>query len=115
MTVRRDGKFLARAGRAVNSAFAFGRRRIHRVCFDERGDFTEKRCNLASVDLEPLIETRDVRLVRGFIKQHYELTGSKRAKHILDNWTEMLPRFIKIFCAKIAKSSGNSGSMRSCE
>ena len=24
--------------------------------FDERGDFTEKRCNLASVDLEPVIE-----------------------------------------------------------
>jgi glutamate synthase domain-containing protein 2/glutamate synthase domain-containing protein 3 len=66
------------------------------VC-DERGDFTEKRCNLASVDLEPLIEPRDVKLVRGLIKRHYEVTGSKRAKNILDNWAEMLPRFIKIF------------------
>src|SRR6202008_2684875 len=26
---------------------------------DERGDFTEKRCNLDSVDLEPIIETED--------------------------------------------------------
>ena len=26
--------------------------------FDEKGDFTEKRCNLASVDLEPVIETK---------------------------------------------------------
>ena len=26
-----------------------------------------------------------------------ELTGSQRAKAILDNWSEMLPRFIKIF------------------
>jgi glutamate synthase domain-containing protein 2/glutamate synthase domain-containing protein 3 len=66
------------------------------VC-DERGDFTEKRCNLASVDLEPVIEPPDVRLVRGLIQRHYELTGSKRAKNILDNWAEMLPRFIKIF------------------
>src|SRR5436309_3169425 len=66
------------------------------VC-DERGDFTEKRCNLASVDLEPVIEPPDVRLVRGLIERHYELTGSKRAKNILDNWAEMLPRFIKIF------------------
>jgi glutamate synthase domain-containing protein 3 len=65
--------------------------------FDERGDFTEKRCNLAAVDLEPVIEPRDVELVRGLIERHYELTGSKRAKGILDNWTEMLPRFIKIF------------------
>jgi glutamate synthase domain-containing protein 3 len=66
------------------------------VC-DERGDFTEKRCNLASVDLEPVIEPPDVGLVRSLIERHYELTGSKRAKNILENWSEMLPRFIKIF------------------
>ena len=65
--------------------------------FDEKGDFTEKRCNLASVDLEPVIEPRDVKLLRELIKKHYELTGSKRAKGILDNWAESLPRFIKIF------------------
>jgi glutamate synthase domain-containing protein 3 len=65
--------------------------------YDERGDFTEKRCNLASVDLEPVIEPPDVHLVRGLIERHYELTGSKRAKNILDNWAEMLPRFIKVF------------------
>src|SRR6266851_3403299 len=65
--------------------------------FDERMDFTEKRCNLASVDLEPVIEPRDVELVRGLVERHYELTDSQRAKYILDNWLEMLPRFIKIF------------------
>jgi glutamate synthase domain-containing protein 2/glutamate synthase domain-containing protein 3 len=65
--------------------------------FDEKGDFTEKRCNLASVDLEPVIEPRDVELVQGLVHRHLELTGSKRAKNILDNWMEMLPRFIKVF------------------
>jgi glutamate synthase domain-containing protein 3 len=65
--------------------------------FDERGDFTEERCNLASVDLEPVIEPRDVELVRGLVSHHFELTGSKRAKSTLDNWVETLPRFIKIF------------------
>jgi glutamate synthase (NADPH/NADH) large chain len=65
--------------------------------FDERGDFTEKRCNLASVDLEPVIEPRDVELVHGLVQRHYELTGSKRAKTVLDSWLEVLPRFIKIF------------------
>jgi glutamate synthase domain-containing protein 3 len=64
---------------------------------DERGDFTEERCNLASVDLEPVIEPRDVELVHGLVSRHFELTGSKRAKCILDSWTDMLPRFIKIF------------------
>jgi glutamate synthase domain-containing protein 3 len=65
--------------------------------FDEKMDFTEKRCNLASVDLEPVIEPRDVDMVRGLVERHFELSGSKRAKNILDNWAEMLPRFIKIF------------------
>src|SRR5437879_2706927 len=65
--------------------------------FDDRMDFTEKRCNLASVDLEPVIEPRDVELVHDLVQRHYELTGSKRAKNILANWVETLPRFIKIF------------------
>jgi glutamate synthase domain-containing protein 3 len=65
--------------------------------FDERGDFTEKRCNLDSVDLEPLLEPEDIQLVRDLITRHQELTGSPRAKWILDNWNEQVSRFIKIF------------------
>jgi len=70
--------------------------------FDERGDFTEKRCNLDSVDLEPLLETQDAqrveaRLVKNLVTQHLELTRSPRAAWILDNWSEALSRFIKVF------------------
>jgi len=65
--------------------------------FDERMDFTEKRCNRASVDLEPLIEFPDVRIVHALISRHWKLTGSRRARGILDNWSETLPRFIKVF------------------
>jgi len=65
--------------------------------FDERMDFTKKRCNLASVDLEPLIEPEDIQLVRELIARHAELAGSARAHWLLHNWSEMLPRFIKIF------------------
>jgi glutamate synthase domain-containing protein 2/glutamate synthase domain-containing protein 1/glutamate synthase domain-containing protein 3 len=65
--------------------------------FDERMDFTKKRCNLTTVDLEPVVETDDMQLVRDLVTRHAELTGSSRARMILDNWTEMLPRFIKVF------------------
>ena len=78
--------------------------------FDERGDFTEIRCNLASVDLESVIEPRDVDLIHGLIQKHFDLTGSKRAKHILDNWMEMLPRFIKIFPHEFKRVLGVSRS-----
>jgi glutamate synthase domain-containing protein 3 len=65
--------------------------------FDERGDFTEKRCNLESVDLEPLTETKDLQVVRDLVQRHVEFTGSQRAKWILDNWNEAVSRFIKVF------------------
>ena len=65
--------------------------------FDEKLDFSEKRCNLASVDLEPVIAEADARIVRDLLTRHLDLTGSQRAQWILDNWVEMLPRFIKVF------------------
>jgi glutamate synthase (NADPH) large chain len=65
--------------------------------FDERGDFTEKRCNLDSVDLEPLLDEPDVVIVRDLLLSHLELTTSRRAKWILDHWNEVSSRFIKVF------------------
>jgi glutamate synthase (NADPH/NADH) large chain len=62
---------------------------------DEAGDFAEKRCNTAGVDLEPIDE--DAGLVRSLIERHFEFTRSPRAKWILENWSTMLPKFIKVF------------------
>lgn len=64
---------------------------------DERRDFTEKRCNLGSVDLEPVIEAQDAQVVKDLATRHFDLTNSPRAKWILENWCEVLPRFIKVF------------------
>ena len=65
--------------------------------FDERGDFTEERCNLESVDLEPLLEASDLQVVKDLVTRHLDLTGSRRAKWILDNWSDAVSRFIKVF------------------
>jgi glutamate synthase domain-containing protein 3 len=65
--------------------------------FDDKGDFTEERCNLASVDLEPVMEVQDIEMIKNLITRHHTLTGSRRAKWLLDNWGDALPRFIKIF------------------
>jgi glutamate synthase domain-containing protein 3 len=63
---------------------------------DEKGDFAEKRCNRAAVDLEPVPEA-DGEMLYGLIARHVELTGSPRGKWILENWEQMLPKFIKVF------------------
>ena len=65
--------------------------------FDELGDFAEKRCNRAGVDLEPVLDAQDTRMLAQLVARHAEETGSARAKYLLDNWTEALPRFVKVF------------------
>jgi glutamate synthase domain-containing protein 3 len=65
--------------------------------FDEDGEFARKRCNLAGVDLEPVIEDKDVQILRGLIQRHAELTGSRRARSILDGWGESQTRFVKVY------------------
>ncbi len=64
---------------------------------DDHGDFSAKRCNQASVDLERLTESKDIDFVQSLIRRHLDVTGSPRAAWILENWTSVLPRFIKIF------------------
>jgi glutamate synthase (NADPH/NADH) large chain len=63
---------------------------------DEEGDFAEKRCNVAAVDLEP-VANGDVDLLYELISRHVAATGSPRAKWILENWPNMIGRFVKVF------------------
>jgi glutamate synthase domain-containing protein 3 len=64
---------------------------------DEKGDFAERRCNTASVDLEPLTEEDDIKTLRNLIVNHVDRTGSVRGTFILESWEQMLPKFIKIY------------------
>src|SRR5882724_4904732 len=74
--------------------------------FDERLDFAVKRCNLASVDLDPVLEAGDVEQLHQLVSRHSELTGSRRAKLILENWLAMLPRFIKVYPHEFKRVQG---------
>jgi glutamate synthase (NADPH/NADH) large chain len=90
---------------------------------DEKGDFKD-RCNLAMVELEPIPEedealevldhqggdlethgkvdissdmTRfDALRLRRLIEKHLHYTNSSVARSILDNWNDMLPKFVKV-------------------
>jgi len=65
--------------------------------YDDQGDFSTRRCNLAGVDLEPLRLDEDIDVVRGLIERHIELTGSPHAAWILEHWETTQARFIKVF------------------
>jgi glutamate synthase (NADPH/NADH) large chain len=90
---------------------------------DENGDF-ERHCNLAMVDLEPVLSedealesfehqggdlethgmvdimhdmTRnDMQRLRFLIEKHRRYTGSEKARRILDHWSEFASKFVKI-------------------
>ncbi len=84
---------------------------------DEEGNF-EKRCNLSMVALEPVAEEKavsetgeleshgkvDVRhlgraddeLLRALIEKHAQLSGSARARMILDKWAAYRGKFVKV-------------------
>jgi glutamate synthase domain-containing protein 2/glutamate synthase domain-containing protein 1/glutamate synthase domain-containing protein 3 len=65
--------------------------------YDDQGDFETRRCNKASVDLEPLSTDEDVARVRELLGRHRDLTGSPRAAWILEHWAEAQAQFIKVF------------------
>jgi glutamate synthase domain-containing protein 2/glutamate synthase domain-containing protein 1/glutamate synthase domain-containing protein 3 len=89
---------------------------------DEAGDF-DHRCNMAMVDLEPvpseeqfnerrrhqlgdmeshgLVDLSDMtrfdqERLRQLIENHLHYTGSARARLILENWSDYLPKFVKV-------------------
>ncbi|MDF1852646.1 MAG: glutamate synthase large subunit [Verrucomicrobiales bacterium] len=65
---------------------------------DEAGDFISKRLNPDMVNVYQLIECNDdeISAVKARIERHVELTGSVRGQQVLDDWYELLPRFVKV-------------------
>src|ERR1039457_4678055 len=63
---------------------------------DEKGDFAAKRCNTAGVDLEP-VPAEDADLLYAIVNSHVDATDSVRGKWVLENWENMLPKFVKVF------------------
>jgi len=62
---------------------------------DVDGDFAKK-CNPGTVELEPVEEAEDIAELRELIDQHREYTGSTVAKRVLDDWPDVLRRFVKV-------------------
>jgi glutamate synthase (NADPH/NADH) large chain len=98
---------------------------------DEAGDFS-KRCNLAMVDLQPIpaeertleklhhsagdlhnhglvdvtsqMDRKDAERIWELLTRHHRYTGSVKAKVILDNWGDCLPKFVKVMPVEYARA-----------
>ena len=56
----------------------------------------EKLYNPEMVDLEAVESEENISHLRGLIERHLHWTGSPVAQRILENWEQMLPRFVKV-------------------
>jgi glutamate synthase (NADPH/NADH) large chain len=76
--------------------------------FDKTGVFSASQCNRASVDLEPVAGAVEPRLLRALIQNHVEATGSPLGIWILECWSDLLPRFVKVFPHEYKRALGLS-------
>ena len=88
---------------------------------DSDGEFV-KHCNTAMVDLEPLVSESeqqgklarefwhrgqaDETILKDMIERHGRLTNSRRAREILEKWTDYRSRFVKIFPKEYRRALG---------
>jgi glutamate synthase domain-containing protein 2/glutamate synthase domain-containing protein 1/glutamate synthase domain-containing protein 3 len=75
--------------------FAAGMSGGEAYVLDEAGAF-KGLCNQEMVDLESVETDADQVVLRLLLEEHRQATGSVNATRVLDNWDEMLPRFVKV-------------------
>ncbi len=62
---------------------------------DETGVFPGL-CNQESVDLEAVTDAEDIHNLRQLIEEHVKYTGSERGRYVIERWSDMLPKFVKV-------------------
>jgi len=62
---------------------------------DEDDTFV-RRCNAALVELGRVEERADLTLLRQLVRRHARLTGSMRARRLLQAWDAMAARFVRV-------------------
>ena len=79
----------------TGSNFAAGMSGGIAYVFNEKGDF-DYYCNMGMVELSLVEDHSDVNELTDLITRHYQFTGSKKAKMILDDLDKYLSMFIKV-------------------
>jgi glutamate synthase (ferredoxin) len=74
------------------------------------GDFAE-RCNLDMVELETFEDAKEEHLVHSLIEEHSRLTGSIRAREIVDEWSRYREIMVKVMPIEYRKVLEKSGAI----
>lgn len=89
----------------AGSNFAAGMSGGIAYVYDEENLF-DRKCNLSMVDLESVVLHHDIKELKTMIEKHFAYTSSIKARFILDNWENCLPKFVKVFPMEYRKVLG---------
>ncbi|KRZ19459.1 Glutamate synthase [NADH], amyloplastic, partial [Trichinella zimbabwensis] len=64
--------------------------------YDKSHSFLSK-CNIGSVDLDPVQSEEDAKMLKTLIVEFHEKTGSRVAEKIITKWSKSVKRFVKVF------------------
>ena len=104
---------IGRAGRNFGAGMSGGVGYV----LDEVGDFPQ-RVNAQMVGVEKVEEKKEIAALRAMIQKHFDYTKSEKAKAVLANWDQMLPKFVKVMpkdykrmlaCIERAQAQGLTG------
>ncbi len=62
----------------------------------DHGRAFARRCNHDAIELEPLIEDDDIKIVRDLLERHVRYTASTVAGRLLADWASSIERFVKV-------------------
>ena len=65
------------------------------VLADEADEF-KALCNTEMIEFEPLENDEDISEVRNMVLNHFDYTESVKANYVLDNWDEIVKKFVKV-------------------
>ena len=84
------------AGMSGGIAYVFdANKKFTKRCNTEMVELLNLQADTGNVDVSDLLQADETRL-KQLIQNHYDYTGSKRAKMLLDDWSTYLPQFIKV-------------------
>jgi glutamate synthase (NADPH/NADH) large chain/glutamate synthase (ferredoxin) len=98
--------------------------------YDEDGQFAQ-RCNTAMVALDKVLPSADqeAQLERKFwhndqtdevqlkklLEDHFKWTGSRRARELLDDWTNARAKFVKVFPTEYKRALGEINARKTAQ
>jgi glutamate synthase (ferredoxin) len=81
---------------------------------DAGGTFA-KRCNMEMVDLEALVDAREIDAVQTLIMRHAAATGSAYAQNLLGDWASLQRKLVKVMPREYKRALAEQAKKQAAE